>query len=112
MRGDDVSLFVTLELQAADGKADEMIEVLKKALVDTRARQGCESVEVYQDQNKPGAVFLVERWATRQDDTAYREWRAGGGALTPKAGPLTRGGGGYFDHVDAPRGPARRVSPG
>jgi quinol monooxygenase YgiN len=101
MRGDDVSLFVTLELQAADGKADEMIEVLKKALVDTRARKGCESVEVYQDQNKPGAVFLVERWATREDDTAYREWRAGDGAITEMAGLVTGAAVRYFDDVDA-----------
>jgi quinol monooxygenase YgiN len=97
-----VSLFVTLELQAADGKADEMIAVLKKALVDTRARKGCESVEVYQDQAKPGAVLLVEKWATREDDQAYRDWRAGDGAITEMAGlvgaaPIVR----YFDDVDA-----------
>jgi quinol monooxygenase YgiN len=95
-------LFVTLEIEAVDGKADEMIAVLKKGLIDTRARKGCESVEVYRDQAKPNAVLLVERWATREDDTAYRQWRAGDGAMTEMVGlvgaaPIVR----YFDDVDA-----------
>jgi len=97
-----MSILVLLELEAADGKADEMIGVLKRTLVDTRARPGCEGVTVHQDHDRPTSVLLVERWATRADDDAYRAWRAGEGAVKEMAplvaaAPRIR----YYDDVDA-----------
>ena len=79
-----------------------MIAVLARTLVDTRARPGCESVTVHRDADRPSTVLLVERWATREDDAAYREWRAGDGAvheMRPLVGgpPRIR----YYDDVDA-----------
>ena len=96
-----MSILVLLEIEAKEGKADEMIAVLGRSLVDTRARQGCESVTVHRDHDKPNTVLLVERWATREDDDAYRAWRAGDGAV-PEMGPLVAGGRAvrYFDNVD------------
>jgi quinol monooxygenase YgiN len=95
-------MLVLLELEAVDGKADEMISILRRTLVDTRARQGCESVSVHRDQARPNTVLLVERWATREDDDAYRAWRAGEGA-TPEMAPLVaaRPIVRYYDDVDA-----------
>jgi quinol monooxygenase YgiN len=100
--GVEVSIFVLLELEAVDGKVDAMIDVLRRNLGDTRARQGCESVTVHQDQARPNAILLVERWATRADDDAYRAWRAGEGAITEMGG-LVAGARTirYFDDVDA-----------
>jgi len=97
-----MSLLVLLEIEAKDGHVEEMIDVLARSLVDTRARPGCESVTVHRDQAKPNTVLLVERWATRADDDAYRAWRAGDGAV-PEMGPLVAGGRAirYFDDVDA-----------
>ena len=97
-----MSILVLLELEAKDGAVDEMIAVLARTLVDTRARKGCESVTVHQDEANPNRVLLVERWTTREDDTAYREWRAGEGAVT-EIGPLVGGPPSirYFDDVDA-----------
>ena len=97
-----MSLFVLLELEAVEGKGDEMLAVLARSLVDTRARQGCESVTVHRDHDRPTSILLVERWATREDDDAYRAWRAGEGRVTEMAGlvaaaPRVR----YFDDVDA-----------
>ena len=97
-----MSILVLLELQAVDGKADEMIEVLGRNLGDTRARQGCESVTVHRDNASPNSVLLVERWTTMEDDAAYRAWRAGDGAIAEMAGlvggaPSIR----YFADVDA-----------
>lgn len=91
-----------LALEAVDGKADEMIAVLGRTLVDTRARPGCESVTVHRDHDRPNTILLVERWATREDDDAYRAWRAGDGA-TPEMAPLVaaRPTVTYFDDVDA-----------
>src|SRR4051794_30774052 len=96
-----MSLLVLLEIEAKDGSVDEMIRVLAANLGDTRARQGCESVTVHRDQAKPNTVLLVERWATRADDEAYRGWRAGDGGIS-EMGPLVAGGRRirYFDDVD------------
>jgi quinol monooxygenase YgiN len=97
-----MSILVLLEIEAKEGKADEMIAVLARNLGDTRARQGCQSVTVHRDHDKPNTVLLVERWATREDDDAYRAWRAGDGAIA-EMGPLVGGGRSirYFDDVDA-----------
>jgi quinol monooxygenase YgiN len=97
-----MSITTVLEIPTVDGKADEFIAILKQSLGDTRARKGCESVTVHQDQSNPNAIVLIERWATRADDEAYREWRAGDGAIKGLGGlvagaPSVR----YFDDVDA-----------
>jgi quinol monooxygenase YgiN len=97
-----VSILVVLELEAVEGSEAAMIDVLRRNLGDTRARQGCEGVTVHQDQDRPTSVVLVERWATRADDDAYRAWRAGDGAIKEMAGlvagpPKIR----YYDDVDA-----------
>jgi quinol monooxygenase YgiN len=99
--GARLSILVVLELEAVDGKADEMKALLGKHLGDTRARKGCESVSVHQDQDRPNSIVLVERWATREDDDAYRAWRAGDGAIKEMgplvaAAPIIR----YFDDVE------------
>ena len=97
-----MSILVLLELEARDGKADTMIDVLRRSLGDTRARPGCESVTVHRDNDRPNTIVLVERWATRADDDAYRAWRAGEGAVT-EMGPLVAGPPTirYYDDVDA-----------
>lgn len=97
-----MSILVLLELEAVDGKADAMIDVLRRTLGDTRARPGCESVTVHRANDRPNTVVLVERWATRADDDAYRAWRAGEGAV-PEMGPLVAGPPTirYYDDVDA-----------
>lgn len=97
-----MSLHATLELTATDGRVDELIAVLKNHLGDTRARKGCEFVTVHQDQANPNQIVLIERWTTREDDDAYRAWRAGDGAIKEMAGlvaaaPVIR----FFDDVDA-----------
>jgi quinol monooxygenase YgiN len=97
-----MSITVLLELQAAEGKADELIALLRTHLRDTRARQGCEGLTVHRDQDEPHTVFLIERWASRADDEAYRAWRADAGAIDGLAAlvggpPSIR----YLDDVDA-----------
>ena len=96
-----MSILTLLELQAAEGKAGEVTALLKKHLGDTRARPGCESVTVHRDQDRPDVVLLVERWATRADDEAYRAWRAGDGAISDMRGLVVGRTTNYFDDVDA-----------
>lgn len=102
LRSPPVSILVLLEIDAREGAVDEMVAVLQRSLVDTRARHGCESVTVHRDHDRPDTVLLVERWASRADDDAYRSWRAADGAVLAMA-PLVAGPPRvrYFDDVDA-----------
>ncbi len=101
VKGAEVSILVLLELEAAEGKSDAVIEVLARHLGDTRARPGCESVTVHRDQDRPTSVLLVERWATRADDDAYRAWRAGEGAITEMVPLVVSRKLRYYDDADA-----------
>jgi quinol monooxygenase YgiN len=97
-----MSILVLLEIDAVDAAAaDAAIEVLSRHLGDTRARPGCESVTVHKDQDSPATILLVERWASRADDDAYRAWRAGDGAITEMVPLVTGRRLRYFDDVEA-----------
>lgn len=77
-----------LELQFLPEKRDEALAVLTEALKDTRAFDGCEGVHVVADASDPNRVAAVETWASVEQDTAYRQWRAGEGAITALPGFL------------------------
>jgi quinol monooxygenase YgiN len=96
-----MSVLTLLELQAAEGKGDQVLAVLRAHLGDTRARPGCESVTVHRDTTTPDAILLVEKWTTLADDEAYRAWRAGDGAIKEMAGLVVGRSLRYFDDVDA-----------
>ena len=74
-----------------DGKGPELLELLKHVLVETRAFQGCESVEVFSNADDPDAVFLWETFAERSDHEAYLAWRMETG-LPEMLGPYLAGG--------------------
>ena len=56
-------------------KGEGFLELLLPALADTRAFEGCESIETYVDQDNPDHIFLWEKWATRENYEAYLAWR-------------------------------------
>ena len=58
-----------------EGKGPELIEILRGALADTRAFEGCESVEVYSADNHPAPVVLWEKFAVKENHQAYLKWR-------------------------------------
>ena len=73
-----------------EGKGAELIGVLKEALVDTRAWQGCQSIEVYTNADAPDDVILWETFDQRSDHEAYFAWRVE--TLLPAAlSPVLRG---------------------
>jgi quinol monooxygenase YgiN len=65
-------------------------DVIANAVRDTRAFPGCLSVEVLQATDDPGRVIVLERWESAEHDAAYRQWRAGEGAIAGLA-PLLAG---------------------
>ena len=93
---------VFLELQSNAESIDQLKSNFKDMLSDTRKYDGCQSVEVFDNQDDPLNLVLVEKWESRQHYEAYLAWRTETGALddvvsmTSQA-PSIR----YFDNVDA-----------
>ena len=65
---------------------DAGTEWLKRALMATRAFDGCLGVEVIKDTADPARLIAVERWASLEHDRAYRAWREGEGRIPGRRG--------------------------
>ena len=75
-------IIVTLELRFNPESVSAGHELMGRALADTRAFQGNLDTEVLVDTDDPAHWLIYERWATVEDDEAYRAFRAGEGRLT------------------------------
>ena len=84
-----MSVMVTVEWPAKAEKLSEFLDVLKQALVDTRAYDGCESVQTYVE-TAAATVLLVEVWATEDHQKAYMKWRLETGLMDAVGGYLVR----------------------
>jgi quinol monooxygenase YgiN len=76
-----VSILATADFFIHPEKADEFLGIMKEALPDTRNFEGCEHLDTYVDQDQPGHILLVERWASRSAHEAYLAWRMETGML-------------------------------
>jgi quinol monooxygenase YgiN len=85
-----MSLTALLEVKFKPEAVDDAKKLMKRVLNETRAFDGCESVEVLVDATDPAHWMIVERWASVEQDAKYREFRAGEGAIT-ELGPLLAG---------------------
>ena len=64
------------EFPCNPGKGREFLEqAMLPALEETRAFDGCESIETYVDADNPDHVILWEKWASREQYEAYIAWR-------------------------------------
>ena len=72
-----------------EGQGAGLVAAFKSALVETRAFEGCESVEVYTDADAPDRVVLWEKFAERANHEAYMAWRTETGLLEMLAPILT-----------------------
>ena len=70
-----VSVLVTVDLFVDPERQDELLKVFGAAFPDTRRYEGCEEITAFVDQDQPGHLLLVERWARRADHESYLEWR-------------------------------------
>ena len=76
---------VIAEINCQEGIGGTFLSGLLPALAETRAFQGCESVETYTDADSPDRIFLWEKWATREDQEAYLAWRVETGMIDQMA---------------------------
>ncbi|MDH6238480.1 antibiotic biosynthesis monooxygenase [Cryobacterium sp. CG_9.6] len=75
-----MSLTVILDLQLKPETVAAAPAMLRKILAQTRVFDGCLGVDVLVDTENATHLILLERWASTEADTAYRDWRAGAGA--------------------------------
>jgi quinol monooxygenase YgiN len=92
---------VTLEFSVKPERVEEFKSLLKDLLPDTRAYHGCLKVDVYQDQDNPGLIYLVEDWASKEHQQKYQAWRDESG-IAEVIGPFLAGEPrfNYFDRQD------------
>ena len=81
---------VTLAFSVKPERAEEFKSLLRKLLPDTRAYDGCQSVDVYQDQDNPGSIYLVEDWESKAHQQRYQAWRDETG-IAETVGPFLAG---------------------
>jgi quinol monooxygenase YgiN len=85
-----MAITATLELRLDPEKLDEARTVLSRVLAETRDFDGNLGVEVLVDANDTAHWIAYETWESPEHDAAYREFRAGPGAITD-LGPLLAG---------------------
>jgi len=75
-----MSVMITLEMPVKPDMLNEYLDILKGALVETRAYKGCISVSTLVDQ-ETSSVVLVEEWESAEDQQAYLAWRVETGLI-------------------------------
>ena len=65
-----MSHHVVVKFPCKEGKGEEFLSVLKEALVDTRAFEGVQLVDVYVDADKPDDIILLEEFDARANQEA------------------------------------------
>ncbi len=96
-----MTVTVTLAFSVRPERAEEFKSLLKDLLPDTRAFEGCLSVDVYQGQDVPGRIVLVEDWESKGHQQRYQDWRDETG-IADTVGPFLAGEPqfNYFDKTD------------
>ena len=81
---------VIVGFPAKKEKFEELKNTLKVALVDTRAFEGCISIDTYEDIST-NTIFLIEDWESLDNHATYSNWRSETG-LADILEPLLEGG--------------------
>ena len=68
-----MSITQIVNLHAAEGKAEVLLEILCAGRDSSRTVEGCESFDVYQAKDDPNSVMMVERWTTEDAHQAHFE---------------------------------------
>jgi heme oxygenase (mycobilin-producing) len=64
------------ELRFTPDSVEEALAAFHLSLKDSRAFEGCQSIEIVQSADDAGLVHIIERWQTVEHYQAYLEWRA------------------------------------
>jgi quinol monooxygenase YgiN len=93
-----VTITVLLRLAAKPEQGDRLAAAIEASLPDTRAFRGCLGAEALRDCDNRDSIVVIERWESRDDQSAYSAWRAEQGAMAALADILAaRPGLTYYD---------------
>lgn len=85
-----MAIIATLEMHFDPTKLEEARTLMRSVLAETRAFDGNLGVDVLVDSQDPAHWIAYETWESPEHDAAYREFRAGPGAIVG-LGPLLAG---------------------
>ena len=78
-----MSTMVLIELAVKPESVEDMKTLMKELLPDTRAYDGCQSVDFYDNTETKGNMVLYEIWDSRAHQERYLQWRSETGTLAP-----------------------------
>ena len=76
-----MSITFILEWHVRPDAIDEVKQRLAARLPETRTFEGCEGVDLLQDADDATRLVFVERWASREAQARYREFRVAQGGM-------------------------------
>lgn len=93
---------VILDMKVKKEAVADLKAGLKEMLPDTRAYDGCQGVDIYEDLDTSGHLVFYERWDSKEHYQRYLKWRTETGAME-QLGKALDGEPSikYFDRVDA-----------
>ena len=96
-----MGVVVLLEMQIKPGCVNEVKAFMNDNLADTRAYEGCQGLDVYDNMDETGNLVVYERWDSRPHYEKYLAWRTETGTMDKmgamlKEPPSIR----YFERVD------------
>jgi quinol monooxygenase YgiN len=97
-----MSVLVVGDIQVKPEDVSNMKSLLAEALVDTRAYDGCQGIDVYSNTEDSGNIVLIEYWDSRAHHEKYLAWRTETGFMD-KVGAMLAGPPSirYFERIDA-----------
>ena len=73
--GFEMAVRVILEVQAKPGTGDKVVAFFRSILPETRAYEGCISVDTLQNSDDVDNVVVVEVWDSREQYEKYLAWQ-------------------------------------
>ena len=97
-----MSVVVLLEVQVKPEEVDNIKAYFKEILPDTRAYEGCQSIDMYGNLDESTNLVLYECWESRQYYEKYLAWRNETGVVE-KLGSMLSGPPSirYYERVEA-----------
>lgn len=74
-----MSIALTIAITTTEANREELVNSFRAILPDTRAFEGCQSVQLAADAEDPTKLILIEFWESAERYDAYRAWRAESG---------------------------------
>ena len=76
-----MAVIVTASVSIKPERVTEAIAFMKERLPDTRSAEGCQFLELSEDQERPEVLFSYSRWDSIEQYETYTAWRTETGVM-------------------------------